>query len=205
MTKTVGVILAGGQGTRMGGQDKGLLSLGPHTILDEVIGRFAPQVDQLVLNANGDAARFSHLGLPVVADSLGGFLGPLAGVLAGMEWARAQGADWVATAAADTPFFPRDFVSRCQQACLSGAPIALVATADTEGVWHRHPTFGLWHVRTLESLHQALVDGLRKIVRWTDAEGGVEVRFDSGAIDPFFNVNTPDDLAEAKRLLDHAP
>lgn len=204
MTNVVGVILAGGQGTRMGGQDKGLLSLGPHTILDEVIRRLAPQVDRLVLNVNGDPARFAHLALPTVPDSLGGFLGPLAGVLAGMEWARAHHADWVATVAADTPFFPLDFVVRCQDACQSGAPIALAATADADGVWHRQPTFGLWHVCTIDSLHRALESGLRKIVRWTDAEGGVEVRFETGVYDPFFNVNTPDELDDARRMLEQA-
>jgi len=205
MTDLVGVILAGGQGTRMGGVDKGLLSLGPHCILDEVIARLAPQVDRMVLNANGDPERFSRFGLPVIADSLTGFLGPLAGVLAGMEWARGTGAQWIVTVAADTPSFPHDLASRCREACQHGAPIALAATADATGTWHRHPTFGLWHVDTAESLRTALADGLRKIVRWTDAEGGVEVRFEQSIADPFFNVNTPDELQIATTLLGRIP
>ncbi|WP_169306072.1 molybdenum cofactor guanylyltransferase [Sulfitobacter sp. 15WGC] len=112
MKQPLGVILAGGQATRMGGGDKGLLPLGQGTLLSSVIDRLEPQVAGLALNANGDAARFADLGLPVLADSIEGFAGPLAGVLAGLDWAAEQGAESIVTAAADTPFFPCDLVPR---------------------------------------------------------------------------------------------
>ncbi|KZZ24634.1 molybdenum cofactor guanylyltransferase MobA, partial [Sulfitobacter sp. HI0082] len=145
MKQPLGVILAGGQATRMGGGDKGLLPLGQGTLLSSVIDRLEPQVAGLALNANGDAARFADLGLPVLADSIEGFAGPLAGVLAGLDWAAEQGADTIVTAAADTPFFPCDLVPRLLLAADDMAhPLALAATPDAKRGTARHPTFGLW-------------------------------------------------------------
>lgn len=193
MKAPLGVILAGGRATRMGGGDKGLLPLGPGTILDEVIARFAPQVAGLALNANGDAARFAPLGLPVIPDSIEGHPGPLAGVLAGLDWAAGQGADAIVTVAADTPFFPLDLVPRLQLAAEGMAhPLALAATPDG-----RQPTFGLWPVALRDDLRGALRDGLRKVVMWTDRHDGREALFDEPG-EPFFNVNTPDDLRKAQ-------
>ena len=204
MTEVLGVVLAGGLATRMGGGDKGLLSLQGQPILDHVLARLRPQVSAIVLNANGDPARFTAYDLPVVPDSKDGFLGPLAGVLAAMEYAQKSGHEWVVSVAADTPFFPRTLVSDLQAAtCWPDAPVALAASLDeAENRFMRHPTFGLWHVSLAGALASALDDGVRKIVRWTDSVGGVEVRFERslGAVDPFFNVNTPDDLAHAERV-----
>ena len=112
MNLPVGVILAGGQATRMGGGDKGRLMLGQHSLLDHVIDRLRPQVSSIILNANGAQGRFSDLNLPVIADSLPDYAGPLAGVLAGLDWAYAQGSDHVVSVAADTPFFPKELVER---------------------------------------------------------------------------------------------
>lgn len=193
MKSPLGVILAGGKATRMGGGDKGLLPLGSGTILDQVIARLAPQVDGLALNANGDPARFASLNLPVIGDSITGFAGPLAGVLAGLDWAAKAGADTIVTVAADTPFFPCDLVPRLQLAAEGMAhPLALATTPDG-----RHPTFGLWPVALREDLRMALSGGLRKVVQWTDAHGGQSALFE-GAGDPFFNVNTPEELAIAQ-------
>jgi molybdopterin-guanine dinucleotide biosynthesis protein A len=201
MTAPLGVILAGGQARRMGGGDKGLLPLGSGTILDHVIERLSPQVSGLALNANGDPARFSRFGLPVLADSVTGFPGPLAGVLAGLDHAAAHGADTIVTAAADTPFFPRDLVARLQQAAEGmDMPLALAATPDPDRCGIRHPTFGLWPVALREDLRAALADGVRKVVIWTDRHDGRMALFPVGEIDPFFNVNTPEDLALAARL-----
>lgn len=201
MRQPLGVILAGGLATRMGGGDKGLLALGGQTLLDRVIGRLAPQVADLALNANGDAGRFEALGLPVLADSVAGHAGPLAGVLAGLDWAAEQGAQCIVTAAADTPFFPEDLVPRL---LLAGEgmtePLVLAATRE-EGRLVRHPTFGLWPVALRDDLRAALEGGLRKVVLWTDRHGGRVAEFPVTPFDPFFNVNTPDDLAEAERLL----
>jgi molybdenum cofactor guanylyltransferase len=198
------VILAGGLATRMGGVDKGLLQLHGRPILAEVIERIAPQVSGVVLNANGDPARFSEYGLPVIADSKQGFLGPLAGVLAAMEWATGQGSEWVVSVAADTPFFPVDLVARLHEAAEEHAsPVALAASYDLHNAsYMRHPTFGLWHISLHDVLAQALDDGVRKIVRWTDAVGGIEVRFEREATapDPFFNVNTPQELEIAEMM-----
>ncbi|WP_050929259.1 molybdenum cofactor guanylyltransferase MobA [Aestuariivita boseongensis] len=202
MKAPLGVILAGGLARRMGGGDKGLLSLGGQSILARVIDRLEPQVAGLAINANGDAERFDGFGLPVLPDSIDGFVGPLAGVLAGLDWAAEQGADSIVTAAADTPFFPADLVPQLQ---LAGEgmehPLVLAATPDPEKGQVRHPTFGLWPVALRDDLRAALEGGLRKVVLWTDRHGGREAVFPVGRIDPFFNVNTPEDLARAEEMV----
>ena len=200
MKQPLGVILAGGQATRMGGGDKGLLPLGQGTLLSSVIDRLEPQVAGLALNANGDAARFADLGLPVLADSIEGFAGPLAGVLAGLDWAAEQGAESVVTAAADTPFFPCDLVPRLLLAADGMAhPLALAATPDAKRGTARHPTFGLWPVALRDDLRSALAGGLRKVVLWTEHHDGREALFPDEAA--FFNVNTPEDLAKAEAMV----
>ncbi len=155
----------------------------------------APQVGAIAINANGDPARFARYGLPVLPDPVPDFPGPLAGVLAGLDWAAVQGAEQIVTVAADTPFFPEDLVVRLTSAAeVDGAPIAL---ARTDG--GRHPTFGLWPVALRDDLAQALADGVRKIVLWTDKHGAASAHFDApGPLDPFFNVNTPEDLDRAR-------
>ena len=152
----VGVLLAGGQARRMGGGDKCLRRLGERTILEQVIERARPQVAALVLNANGDPARFADFGLPVIPDVIEGFAGPLAGVLTGMDWARTHRADcpWIATIATDTPFFPPDLVGRMLRAVERQA--ADLACAASDG--RAHPVFGLWPVRLADDLRSALVD-----------------------------------------------
>ncbi|APX89563.1 molybdenum cofactor guanylyltransferase MobA [Brevirhabdus pacifica] len=202
MSGTCGVILAGGLSRRMGGGDKGLLELGGLSLMERVRDRLAPQVEAMALNANGDPARFAELGLPVVADSVEGFAGPLAGVLAGLDWAAGQGATHIVTAAADTPFFPRDLADRLRTAAeSSGQPIALAATPDPERGLARHPTFGYWPVALREDLRRALAEGTRKVVAWTDRHGTAAARFDCAGHDPFFNVNTPEDMIRAKEIL----
>ncbi|WP_278923358.1 molybdenum cofactor guanylyltransferase MobA [Pseudophaeobacter profundi] len=210
MTKPLGVILAGGLATRMGGGDKGLLQIGGQSLLARVRDRLAPQVAGMALNANGDAVRFADLGLPVVADSIEGFAGPLAGVLAGLDWAAGQGAEAIVTAAADTPFFPTDLVARLLAASQGQThPLVLATTPRTgeelksggRSKVNRHPTFGLWPVALRDDLRAALQDGLRKVVIWTDQHGGREALFDATPFDPFFNVNTPADLIRAEELL----
>lgn len=202
MKQPLGVILAGGQATRMGGGDKGLLPLGDGTLLSNVIDRLEPQVAGLALNANGDAARFAHVGLPVLPDSIEGFAGPLAGVLAGLDWAAEQGADTIITAAADTPFFPADLVPQLLLAAEGMThPLVLAATPDPKRGQVRHPTFGLWPVALRDDLRTALQDGLRKVVLWTDKHHGREAVFPVADFDPFFNVNTPEDLARAETLI----
>lgn len=196
MSAPHGVILAGGQATRMGGGDKGLLSLGGRSLLRHVIDRFSPQIEALALNANGDPARFSDYSLPVLPDSVDGFVGPLAGVLAGMDWAAAKGASHIVTTAADTPFFPADLVPNLMLAAeIQQKPIALARTENG-----RHPTFGLWPVDLRDDLRQALGDGVRKIVAWTDKHGTAMADFPTVGFDPFFNVNTPEDLEKAQQL-----
>lgn len=206
----LGVILAGGLATRMGGGDKSLLQIGGQSLLSRVRDRLAPQVSGLALNANGDAARFDDLGLPVVADSIEGFAGPLAGVLAGLDWAAEQGADSIVTAAADTPFFPTNLVAQLVAASDGQKhPLVLATTPRTgeelksggRSKVNRHPTFGLWPVALRNDLRAALNDGLRKVVIWTDQHQGREALFDATPYDPFFNVNTPEDLARAEELL----
>ncbi|MEM7718703.1 MAG: molybdenum cofactor guanylyltransferase MobA [Pseudomonadota bacterium] len=198
MTAPLGVILAGGQARRMGGGDKGLLQIGDRTLLNLVIDRLSPQVEGLALNANGAAERFKAYGLPVLPDPMAGHPGPLAGVLAGLDWAAAKGATHIVTAAADTPFFPADLVPQLMLAAeAEGHPIALSRTMNG-----RHPTFGLWPTALRNDLRQALDDGVRKVVMWTDSHGTASADFPVHGFDPFFNVNTPEDLAEARRLQD---
>ena len=202
MKQPVGVILAGGRSTRMGGGDKGLLRLGNATLLAHVIERLAPQVAGLALNANGDAARFAQYDLPVLPDSIDGFAGPLAGVLAGLDWAAQQGADTIVTAAADTPFFPGDLVPRLLLASEGMThPLALATTPDAKRGRVRHPTFGVWPVAWRDDLRDALRAGLRKVVLWTEQHEGREALFPVTTFDPFFNVNTPEDLKHAESLL----
>ncbi|SPF77576.1 molybdenum cofactor guanylyltransferase MobA [Pseudoprimorskyibacter insulae] len=209
MKQPLGVILAGGQATRMGGGDKCLLPLGGQPLLAHVVDRLAPQVGAVALNANGDAARFDAFGLPVVADTIPDFAGPLAGVLAGLDWAADQGADAIVTVAADTPFFPCDLVPRLMLAAEGQAhPLVLAATkgdaatrSKSRSGLIRHPTFGLWPVALRDDLRAALQDGLKKVVLWTDPHGGREAQFPSDPMDPFFNINTPEDLAQAEGMI----
>ena len=204
MVRPLGVILAGGLARRMGGGDKSLLSLGASSrVLDQVIARLGAQVDQMVLNANGDPERFDEFGLPVVADSLDGFLGPLAGVLAGLDYAAEHGFDHIVSVAADTPFFPTNLVSALETASKHmDVPIALAATKIEGEKTVRHPTFGLWPVALRDDLRSALQDGLRKVVLWTDQHGAETHVFESGDIDPFFNINTPEDLELANKMME---
>ena len=202
MQAPLGVILAGGLATRMGGGDKGLLQLGGQSLLSRVIERLEPQVAGLALNANGDAARFADFELPVIADSIEGFAGPLAGVLAGLDWAATQGADCIVTAAADTPFFPADLVPRLLLAAEdAGTTMALAASPHPTRGMLRQPTFGVWPVALREDLRAALKDGLRKVVLWTDKHGAALAPFQATGFDPFFNVNNPEDMKVAETLI----
>ena len=200
MSAPPGVILAGGRATRMGGGDKGLRMVGGRRLIDHVIDRLAPQCGGLAINANGDPARLAGFGLPVLPDSLADHPRPLAGVLAGLDWAAALGATAIVTAAADTPFFPTDLVARLR-AGAGPSGLCLAASPDETGRVQRHPTFGLWPVALRDDLRAALVGGLRKIVIWTDAHGAGQAVFDSAPFDPFFNVNTPEDILTAEALM----
>jgi len=196
MSALAGVILAGGRATRMGGGDKCLIRLGSNRLIDRVRARLGPQVDAMALNANGAAARFANLDLPVVADSLAGFPGPLAGVLAGMDWADAKGFAQIVTVAGDTPFFPVDLVARLQEV----GPFTLAATLEGDQIY-RQPTFGLWPVALRDDLRAALQNGLRKVVQWTDGHNAGQAVWDATDSNPFFNINTPEDLRVAEGLL----
>lgn len=194
------VMLAGGMAIRMGGGDKALLSLAGRSLLDRVIARLSPQCAPLALNANGDPARFAAFGLPVLPDSIDGNAGPLAGVLAGLDWAAGQGAPAIITAAADTPFLPTDLAARLQAAA-GPSGLALAASPDPGGTVWRHPTFGLWPVALRDDLRAALAGGLRKITRWTDQHQAGQALWPSDPVDPFFNINTPVDLARAEQMV----
>lgn len=193
-----GVILAGGQARRMGGGDKSLRQLNGQTLMARVIQRLAPQVQALAINANGDAARFSAFGLPVLPDSLPCFPGPLAGVLAAMDWAASRGEESVVTVAADTPFFPADLVPRLLAAAQNGLALAATGTPSAPQ-WH--PTFGLWPTRIRNTLRDDLHGGQRKVLDWALRHGAQPALFTEQG-DAFFNINTPDDLATAQRRHD---
>ncbi|MBT5413451.1 MAG: molybdenum cofactor guanylyltransferase MobA [Rhodospirillaceae bacterium] len=194
-----GVLLAGGQSRRMGGGDKCLRPLGGRPILSHIVERARPQVEALVLNANGDPARFAEFGLPVAADRFEGFAGPLAGVLTGMEWTHenAPHCPLIATFPTDAPFFPSDLVEVMEESLRLGG--AELACAASDG--RLHPVFGLWPVRLAPALREALEGGARKVDDWTAGYRLIEVEFPSSGFDPFFNTNRPEDLDEAERLL----
>jgi molybdopterin-guanine dinucleotide biosynthesis protein A len=192
-----GIILAGGQARRLGG-DKPLRPLGAKPLLAHAISRAAPQVATLALSVNGDPAPFGPFDLPIVADSVPGFAGPLAGILAGMDWAAGQGCDALASFACDAPFFPLDLVGCLREALrLEGAEIAIAASQGRP-----HPVFALWPVSLRGDLRRAVAnEGLRKVDAWAARYRSVTVSFAALPFDPFFNVNTPEDLAKAETLL----
>ena len=199
MIPTLGLVLAGGLARRMGGGDKALIAVGGIPILDRVLGRLRPACTGIILNANGDPARFARYGLPVIPDSVPDFAGPLAGILAGLDWAAANAPaiDWVVSAPGDCPFLPHDLVSRLHEAReKAGTPLACARSGD----W-RHPVVALWRVALREDLRHALIrEDLRKIEVWTARHGIAIAEWPANPLDPFFNVNTPEDAAEAERL-----
>lgn len=196
----VGILLAGGLARRMGGGDKCLRLLGGQTILSRIISVVAPQVEVLALNANGDPDRFASYGLPVVADTIEGSAGPLAGVLAGMEWAAKNYPDcpWVMTVPTDAPFLPNDLVSRMRVAITEErSDLACVASGG-----RTNPVCGLWPVRLREALRDAMtVEDIRKVDVWTGRYGLSIIEFPTDPFDPFFNTNRPEDLVRAESLL----
>ncbi len=196
---TLGVLLAGGLARRMGGGDKPMRTIGGHTILERVIARLRPQCDGLILNANGDPARFAAFGLTVVADNVPDFPGPLAGILAALDWTAANRPDieWVLSAAGDCPFLPRDLVARLHTVrTKENAQLAVAASGGQS-----HPVIGLWRVALRDELRHALVvEDLRKIDRWTARYPLATVTWPTEPLDPFFNANTVEDIAEAERL-----
>jgi molybdenum cofactor guanylyltransferase len=196
---TLGLVLAGGLARRMGGGDKALIVIGGAAILDRVLGLLRPACAEIVLNANGDPGRFARYGLPVIPDSVPDFAGPLAGILAGLDWAAVNRPDlaWVASVPGDCPFLPDDLITRLHEARRdAGLPLACARSGD----W-RHPVVGLWPVALREDLRRALVEeSLRKIEAWTARHGVAIAHWPAEPVDPFFNVNTPEDTAEAERL-----
>ena len=223
-----GIILAGGLSRRMfpgrsgasadgalagrsgasadapGGGDKSLLDIAGKPMLAHVIERLRPQVGVMAINANGDPARFAAFGLPVVPDTIEGFVGPLAGVLAGMRWASKTTTDarWIASVSADAPLLPHDVVDRLRDAVETRGNSIAIAQSGGE----LHPVIGLWPVALADDLDAALRSGLRKVLHWTDRHGTVPVDFAfidiaGRSVDPFFNANTPEELDEARRLL----
>jgi molybdopterin-guanine dinucleotide biosynthesis protein A len=197
--ETFGLVLAGGLARRMGGGDKALIRIGTETILQRTLARLTPQVAGIVLNANGDGARFAEFGLPVVADSVPDFAGPLAGILAGLDWLAANkpSAEWIVSVPGDCPFLPRDLVAKLHAARITNGK--LLACAHS-GDW-RHPVAALWHVGLRDDLRHAItVEDLRKIEVWTARHGVALADWPTEPVDPFFNVNTPEDVATATRL-----
>jgi molybdopterin-guanine dinucleotide biosynthesis protein A len=201
--KIVGLLLAGGLSRRMGGGDKSLRPLGDRPLLQHVIDRVRPQIAALVLNANGDPARFTAFGLPVVADSVPDFAGPLAGILAGLDWAAVNRPDCplVLSVATDAPFLPEDLAARLTDGMAKeGADLACAASGG-----QAHPVIGLWPVRLRDELRQAVVDeGIRKVDVWTARYRLATVDFPVEPVDPFFNANRPGDLDRAAALLEQA-
>ena len=199
MSAPVGVVLAGGLARRMGGGDKARLRIAGRTILERVVARMAPQCGALILNANGDPARFADTGLAVVPDSVPDFAGPLAGILAGLDWAAAHpaGTTDLVSVPGDCPFLPDDLVERLSTAReKENTPLACARSGE-----QRHPVVGLWPVALRDDLRAALVqDGVRKIEAWTARHGVAIAQWPATPVDPFFNVNTPDDVAKAERI-----
>ena len=201
---TVGAILAGGLARRMGGGDKPLHVVGGRTALARIVDRLAPQVERVILNANDDPTRFASFGLPVVADSLPDHPGPLAGVLAALDWTAANmsAVAWVVTAPGDAPFVPHDLVARLHAERRRGD--TRFACAASQG--RTHPVIALWPVAIRDELRRAVAEqAIRKIDVFTQQGGCATAEWPAASVDPFFNVNTPDDLAEANRLVASRP
>ena len=197
--KIAGVLLAGGKSNRMGGGDKCLMELAGRTLLSRVIDRAKTQVGPMVLNVNGDPKRFASYRLPIIKDVLSGFHGPLAGILTGLDWAKknAPDVDYIATFATDSPFFPSNLVELLYKTIKEGH---VLACAKSNG--RHHPVFGLWPVEKRLALQDAMtVESIRKIDIWTSRYKMGAVDFPTDHIDPFFNVNTPEDLAQARDFL----
>ncbi len=202
-----GVLLAGGQSRRMGGGDKCLRDLAGETVLARIVARIRPQVDALVLNANGDTDRFAAYELPVVPDAIGDFAGPLAGVLTGMEWAAAQKPETdggagpaesefthILTVPTDAPFLPRDLADRLAAPILAGEADMTCAASDGR----THPVVGIWPISLSGDLRRAMADeDIRKVDRWTARYRLTEVSFATEPFDPFFNMNRPEDAQQA--------
>jgi molybdopterin-guanine dinucleotide biosynthesis protein A len=203
-TAPLGLVLAGGLARRMGGGDKPRTSIGGATILSRVLERMTPQCTRIILNANGDPARFADTRLPVIPDDVPDFAGPLAGILAGLDWAAANTPDTstVVSVPGDCPFLPRDLVARLEEAReAAGQPLACARS----GEW-RHPVVGLWPVALRADLRRALTqEGMRKIELWTARHGVALADWPAEPVDPFFNVNTPEDAAAAERLAAQHP
>ena len=203
MTGVSGIVLAGGQGRRMGGVDKGLQLLRGKPMVEWVLARLAPQVAEIIVNANQNIESYKKYGHRVVRDEIAGFAGPLAGVLTALDWtaANAPAIDWVASFPTDAPFFPEDLVARLADAIAhQGADLAC-ATSDGQ----IHSVFALWPVKLRGDLRRALVDeAIRTVARWTDRYKLARVDFPCQPFDPFFNINRPENLAEAEALLTRA-
>ena len=207
MTDIPGIILAGGLSRRMGGGDKGLLMLGKTTIIERVIDKILPQVGSLAININGDSSRFPDYKLPIIPDSIKGYLGPLSGILAGMEWAFKNGNRYIATVAADTPFLPDDLIKRLHAMVKSknlniGIAASRILSGDDVFI---HPTFGIWEVALKDDLRDALANDTRKIMFWAKKFKLDYYYFDTSdkLSDPFFNINTEEDLENAKKILNY--
>jgi molybdenum cofactor guanylyltransferase len=204
ISPTLGLVLAGGLARRMGGGDKARITIGGVTILQRVLTCLTPQCESLIINANGDPARFADTGLPVVADSVPDFAGPLAGILAGLDWAatHAPRTEWLVSVPGDCPFLPKDLVARLHEARVAAGSTLACARS---GEW-RHPVVALWPVALREELRRALVDeDLHKIEIWTARHGVAIADWPPAPVDPFFNVNTPEDAARAESLAAQYP
>ncbi len=202
--KTLGLVLAGGLARRMGGGDKALIEIGGTTILSRVLATLAPQCTAVILNANGDTGRFATSGLPVVSDDIPDFAGPLAGILAGLDWMAAHRPDlqWMVSVPGDCPFLPADLVARLHAAReAEDRPLACAKSGD----W-RHPVVGLWNVGLRANLRRAIIDeDLHKIEIWTSRHGIAIAEWLDRPVDPFFNVNTPEDRARANEIARSQP
>ena len=202
MSGSLGVVPAGRLATLIGGRDKGALPLVSSTFLTYVIDRLTLQVNGIALNANSDGLRFDHLEFPVIADSIDGVAGSLAGVLAGLDWTAEQGVTRIMTVAADAPFFSFDLATRLDLEDEGMTqPLVIAATPDPTRGTSRPPTFGLWPVSLCEYLRAARLGGVRKVVQWTDSHDGRLAMFPIDQVDPFFNVKIPEDFAQAKAMI----
>jgi molybdenum cofactor guanylyltransferase len=197
---TLGVILAGGLARRMGGIDKPLLEVGGRSLLAHVAERLGAQCEGLIINANGDPSRFAGMGLPVVADSVSGYLGPLAGILAALEWVSCTRptVDWVVSCPGDTPFLPMDLVPQLHSARQRSQNLIACASSGA----HVHHAIGLWPVHLRHDLRDAIVvKGLRSVREWANAHGVAQAFWADEPVDPFFNINTSAELAKARTIL----